>query len=145
MSQFRKNDKIRYNKFNALYFTMKKVVRLVSVALVGFFMSGPVLALETPYNKTTNKVHTALGDIPVDMNAMVGWFFSNILGFIGAIALLLMIVAAGKIITSAGNPNKIKEGQEMFASVVMGLVFILLSLFLLHFIGIDVLHIPGLQ
>ncbi len=103
----------------------------------------PALAMEAPYQD--GKVSTALGDIPVDMGPLVQWFFDNMLGLVGAIALLLMIFAAAKIITSAGNPNKIKEGQEAFASVVMGLVFILLSLFLLHFIGVDILHLPGLE
>ncbi len=122
---------------------MKKIFVWLVTLPTGF--ATPVWALETPYDAASKSVHTALGDVPVDMGPLVRWFFDNMLGLVGAIALLLMIFAAAKIITSAGNPNKIKEGQEAFASVIMGLVFILLSLFLLRFIGVDILHLPGLQ
>ena len=95
---------------------------------------------------TTDKAHvkSALGDIPIDINALAQWFFTNMLGIIGAIALLLMVFASFKILASSGDPNKIKEGRETFTSVISGLIFIILSLFLLKFIGIDILYIPGL-
>lgn len=61
----------------------------------------------------------------------------------GGIALLMMVFAAFRMITSAGNPETIKKGQEQFASAVIGLLFIIFSVLLLEIIGVDILNLPG--
>jgi hypothetical protein len=48
---------------------------------------------------------------------------------------LFMIIRAGyKIMTSEGNPQQIKEGQEELTSSVLGILFIILSLVILRVI-----------
>ena len=90
-------------------------------------------------------INTALGCIPIgDVSSLISWFFNHILGIVGGIALLIAAFGAIQIIASAGNPEKVKAGQEMITSAVMGLLFVIFSLFLLRFIGVDVLHLPGL-
>ncbi len=121
---------------------MKKLKILL--AGVFLFLSPKASFAYDPLTENNTKVKTALGAIPIDINALAQWFFNNMLGIIGALALLLMVSASFKILTSSGDANKIKEGRETFTSVVTGLVFIIFSLFLLKFIGIDILHIPGL-
>ncbi len=123
---------------------MKRVKLSFFLGLL-FTISRANIARAESYNPISgDNVKTALGEVPIDINGLVGWFFGHMLGIIGGIALLLMISASLQILTSAGDPNKIKKGQEAFTSVVIGLIFILLSLFLLRFIGITVLHLPGL-
>jgi len=56
---------------------------------------------------------------------------------------LLMAFGALKIITSAGSPESIQAGKELITSALAGLIFIILSLFLLKLIGVDILQIPG--
>ena len=62
----------------------------------------------------------------------------------GGIALLLMIFGAFQIITSGGNPDKVKQGKAFITSAVSGLLFMIFSLFLLRFIGVNLLQLPGL-
>ena len=55
------------------------------------------------------------------------------------------IVYAGYLyLTSQGDPEKLNEGKERFTSALIGLVFIIMSVFLLRVIGVDILGAPGL-
>jgi hypothetical protein len=91
-------------------------------------------------------INTAIGCIPIDDgNVFVEWLFPHLLGIMGGIAFLLMLYGGFLIITSAGNPEKLKTGQEIITSAVAGLVFAIFSLFILQIIGVDILQIPGLQ
>jgi len=91
-----------------------------------------------------NGVWTALGCIPTrNINQFVGWLLGSAIKIAGGIAFLLIIFGAIKILTSAGNPENVKAGQEMITSALMGLLFIIFSLFLLQLIGVKILQIPG--
>jgi len=106
----------------------------------------PVYAAEDVFcSSANNDINTALGCIPInDTSTFINWFFQNIIGVVGGIALLIIGFGAFQIITSGGNPDKVKGGRELIASAITGLVFVIFSLFLLSFIGVDILHLPGL-
>jgi len=92
-----------------------------------------------------NGINTALGCIPInDTSSLISWFFNHIIGIVGGLALLIAAFGAIQIITSAGNPDKVKAGQELITSAITGLLFVIFSLFLLRFIGVDILQLPGL-
>ncbi len=87
---------------------------------------------------------TALGCIPTnDLNNFIGWLLGRLIFVVTGIAFLLLVVGAFQILTSAGNPEKVKAGGELITSTLAGLLLIILSLFLLKLIGVDILHIPG--
>lgn len=60
-------------------------------------------------------------------------------GIGGGIAFLLIVYAGFLIMTSAGNPERLKAGQELLTSAISGLILLILSIFVLRFIGIDIL------
>jgi hypothetical protein len=66
-------------------------------------------------------------------------------GIAGGIAFLLIIVGGFQIVMSAGNPEKLNEGKELVTSAIVGLLFIIFSIFLLRLIGVDILGIPGFE
>jgi len=89
-------------------------------------------------------IMTALGCIPTkDTTQFVGWILGSAIKIAGGIAFLLIIFGAIKVLTSSGNPEAVKAGQEMITSALMGLLFIIFSLFLLELIGVKILQIPG--
>jgi len=91
-------------------------------------------------------INTAIGCIPIsDGKAFVEWLFPKLLGIMGGIAFLLMLYGGFLILSSSGNQEKIKAGQETITSAIAGLIFAIFSLFLLQLIGVDILQIPGLQ
>ncbi len=46
---------------------------------------------------------------------------------------------------SSGNPEKVQAAREQLTSAVVGLLFIIFSITILQVIGVDILHIPGLN
>lgn len=125
-------------------------VKLLSFfsSLALFFASiRPVSAQQYYCNPAdpSSGVNTALGCIKVhDTTAFLGWLLGWAVGVAGGIAFLLIVVAIFQIMTSAGNPEKIKGGKELLTAAISGLLFIIFSIFLLELIGVKILAIPGL-
>ncbi len=95
----------------------------------------------------TDEIETAIGCISTQADGNNSFFGSIIkiaVGLGGGLALVLMLYGVFIVTTSAGIPDKLKEGSEIITSAVAGLIFILLSVFLLSFIGINILGLPGL-
>lgn len=89
-------------------------------------------------------IRTALGCIPANnTNNFIAWILSKVVFIASGIAFLLMAFGAFQVITSAGDPKKAQAGKELITSALSGLLFIILSIFLLKLIGVDILRIPG--
>ncbi len=88
-------------------------------------------------------LNTALGCIPTDPQTFIGWVIKLSLSAGGGIAFLMMSVGAFILMTSSGNPEQVKKGQEIVVGALTGLLFIIFSIFLLKVIGADILQIPG--
>lgn len=88
--------------------------------------------------------YTAIGCITTsNPQEFVAWLLARAIGIAGGIAFLLMIFAGFQIITSSGDPEKLKSGKEMLTSAIIGLIVIIFSIFLLTLIGVDILKLPG--
>lgn len=111
--------------------------------------SGQVIAVTPNTGCGPEEINTAIGCISTSVDATGGSFFGSIIqiavGLGGGLALLLMLYGVFVVTTSAGIPDKLKEGQEVITSAISGLIFIILSVFLLNLIGINILGIPGLK
>lgn len=89
-------------------------------------------------------IDTALGCIPTEnLTEFVKWFLRWAIGIGGGIAFLLILWSGFQIMTSSGNPDKLKAGQEQLTATISGLLFLLFSVFLLRLIGLDILQLPG--
>jgi hypothetical protein len=86
-------------------------------------------------------INTAIGCIHVLGSPET--FLADILrwavGIGGGIAFLLTLYAGFMIMTGSGNPERLKAGQELLTSAVSGLILLIFSIFILNFIGIDIL------
>jgi hypothetical protein len=98
-------------------------------------------------------INTALGCIKVGSpgnsqnasNNLITTILRLATGVGGGLALALILYGVFIVTTSAGNPDKLKSGSEIITSAIIGLIFILLSIFLVNLIGINILGIPGLS
>jgi len=91
------------------------------------------------------KVWTAFGCLETDSGQFINTLLKTGSGIAGGIAFLLIIVGGFQIVMSAGNPEKLNAGKELVTSAIVGLLFIIFSIFLLRFIGVDILAIPGFE
>jgi len=99
-------------------------------------------------NCGANGISTAIGCVPVLGNdngvGFYGFLLGWAIGIAGGIAFLLIVYAGFMIMTSSGNPERLKAGQELLTSAISGLVLLVFSVFILNFIGVKILQIPGL-
>lgn len=91
-------------------------------------------------------VNTAIGCIPTGSgNELITFILRIATGLGGGIALALILYGVFIVTTSAGMPDKLKAGSEIITSAIIGLLFVLLSIFLVNLIGINILGVPGLS
>lgn len=88
-------------------------------------------------------IQTALGCFPTQPKAIVEWILKYALMLAGTIGFLLMLYASFQIITSAGDPDKLKAGQQMLTGAIVGILIIVFAIFILRYLGVTILHIPG--
>jgi len=73
----------------------------------------------------------------------IGFILRWAIGIGGGIAFLLIVYSAFMIMTSQGNPERLKAGQELLTSAIAGLIMLIFSVFILELIGVKILQIPG--
>ncbi|MEI7653322.1 MAG: hypothetical protein WCJ70_03530 [bacterium] len=90
-------------------------------------------------------IYTALGAVPINnLNTFVTEFLFRILfGFTGAITLGCAIYSAIMIQLSQGGEG-LTKARETLTHCLSGLALIIFAVFLLRFIGWDILRLPGL-
>lgn len=92
-----------------------------------------------------NGINTAIGCIPInDMASLTAFFLRWSIGIAGGIALLMLVYASLLYMTSGGDPKKTQAAQELMTATVAGLVFLILSVFILNVVGVDILGIGQL-
>jgi len=80
---------------------------------------------------------TALGCIPTkDTTALVAWILARAIGIGGGVALILIIIGAFQIITSGGDPEKIKAAGGKITHALIGFLIIFLSYWLVQILEI---------
>lgn len=97
----------------------------------------------SPFCGGSTGINTALGCIDfAQPEAAMGTILTWATGLAAAIAFILIIIAAFQITTAAGDPKRVKAGQELLTSAIAGFILIALSVVILNFLGVNVL---GLQ
>jgi len=98
-------------------------------------------ACDTCYSK--GGIWTAIGCISQDPRSLVSKLINFGVGISGGIALLIILTSAFSLTTSQGDVKKTTDAKEWLTAAVIGLIFIILSVSILEFIGSTVLRIPG--
>lgn len=97
---------------------------------------GPGLSGKNPCEGGVCK--TALGDIPTNPTKFAQRVLEIAVGLGGGLALILMVIGAIKVLTSTGDQQKLNAGRDMIVAAVAGLLFIIFSMLILRFIGIQI-------
>jgi len=89
----------------------------------------------------TTGIDTAIGCFPSTPEGIATAVLRIVMGISGLVALVVIIASIVTIMTSADNPEKVKESYSKITYAVVGLVLIVLSIFILRFIGIKILNL----
>lgn len=96
-------------------------------------------------NEAKSSYYTVFGCVATQPQAFVQSILSIVFGISGGIAFLAVLAGSGIVLTSAGSPERLQTGKEIIVSSLFGIFLILFSVFLLNFVGYDILRIPGLR
>lgn len=92
---------------------------------------------------TGQGIWTAIGCIPSNPEEIIKTIIVLGLSFGGGVVLIMILVGSFMLSVSQGDPNKTKEAKEIITSAIIGLLFVIFSVTILQFIGVEILHIPG--
>lgn len=143
---------MKFRTIRAFFVVFTLFTYLVSQPQLSFAddFSTKQLCLQTGELQTTceskcsdeGSVWTAVGCISTTPEGITKGFVELAVGISGGCALALILWGSFLLSTSASNPERLKSGQEMVNSAIVGLVSILFSVIILQIIGVDILRIP---
>jgi len=109
---------------------------LLSLAII-CVLAIPVIAIHAQDNVDSvasnrfglNEVNTGIsgGLSTSDPRAVVGRIINVVLGFLGVIAVAIILLGGFKWMTGGGNEDKVGEAKKLLGAGVIGLVIILMS------------------
>ncbi len=93
-----------------------------------------------------SKFPTSFGCVDIDLADFISTYvLRTLLGAAGIYSLLSLLYASFKLQVSHGDKERITKAREMATASLMGLLLIIFSLFILTFIGNDILGLPGFK
>lgn len=110
---------------------MKNISKhLISLAILAFLVV-PVLTLtaNAQFDPGLNQVNTGLNNSlsSTDPRTVIGRIINMALGFLGVIAVGIILLGGFKWMTAGGNEEKTGEAKKLLGAGVIGLVIILSS------------------
>ena len=76
-----------------------------------------------------------------------GGFTQKILRFVtetaGGVVFIVLLYGSFLVLTSAGDPEQLDRGKSLIRSGILALLLIIFSIFILLFIGVTILKLPG--
>ena len=128
---------------------MKKIIGSIFFSALLFIFTTPIFAqgfeVEFCNPPENTAIRTSIGCIETTPTGLAQNVFRFALGLGGGIAFLLILLGGMQIQTSAGNPEQLNSGREIIQGAIAGLLLIIFSVFILKFIGVDILGIPGFR
>lgn len=118
--------------------TFKKIVIIQIILLVAIFLFLPVYKASA-----TERFSEDFGLQPIestlrlgaqDIRITIAKIIRVVLGFLGTIALVLMLYAGFTIMTAAGNEQKVETGKKILINATIGLFLILASFAITQFV-----------
>lgn len=86
-------------------------------------------------------INTAIGCINYDVVELTQYLLGWSIGVGGGVALVLIVYAGIQIMTSMGDPGRLAEAKSLFFAAISGLLLIILSTFILRFLGVNILEL----
>jgi len=113
------------------------VVAVLLVMTVPFLASAQIDPLQE-LNATAGVAGLAGGE--TDLAIIAGKIVSIVIGFLGVIAVIIILIGGFKWMTSGGDSEKIKSARQLMTNGIIGLVIIVLAYAIASFV-IDKLQI----
>jgi hypothetical protein len=107
---------------------MNKISKhLISLAIVSLLVLPVAFTANAQADFGINEVNTGLNNALAggDPREMVGRIINVALGFLGVIAVVIILMGGFKWMTAAGNEDKVAEAKKLLGAGVIGLAIVL--------------------
>ncbi len=105
----------------------KRLILLTAISLIALGAATAVLAQAPPLVRDTALAAGLPAYLAPSPVALVSRIVNIILGFVGVLAVVLIVLAGFKWMTSAGNEEQIREAKSLMRNAVIGLAIVLLA------------------
>ena len=105
--------------------TMKKIIISLLSFVICFGLLAQVALAQITYGGLEYVTGSGLGTN--NLKAMVFAIVNIILGFLGIVAIIIILIAGFRWMTSAGNEEKVTSARQMLIAGVIGLAIVLAS------------------
>jgi hypothetical protein len=110
---------------------MNKMLRIVMTVAMALTLALPLLSLPalalTTNDLGVNAVGTNISLTNTDPRIIIGRIINVALGFLGVIAVVIILLGGFKWMTAGGNEEAVEEAKKILMAGVIGLVIILAS------------------
>jgi len=117
---------------------MKKIITLTALITVFALSALPVLALETGIDYGT---YTGLGT--KDIREGIMNVINVLLGFLGILAIVIILWGGFRWLTSGGNEEKVGEAKKVITAGIIGLIIIFTAYALASFVVTQLMSATG--
>lgn len=120
----------------------KKLVVLTMTIAAFVLVATPVLAVDI-WGGQQAEMNTQLGLGEKDPRAIAASVINVMLGFLGVIAVVIILLGGFKWMTAGGNEDKIAEAKKLMAAGLIGIIIVLASWGLALFVLDALLNATG--
>ncbi len=92
-----------------------------------------------------NEVSTDFGCFKNDPIGFVQQFYGIGLAFVGAVSLIAIIIGGYTIMTSQGDPQRVRSGKSWIFYAIGGLLLAIFGFVIIQTIAGGILKVPGFQ
>ena len=117
----------------------KLLMSLVFTAVMFSFIALPAMALDTTDPFGVNNVGTELGLGSKDLKDTDGSIINVALGFLGIVAVVVILIGGFKYMTAGGAQEKIDSARKYIISGIIGLAIILSAYAIVTFVVGEIL------
>jgi len=117
-----------------LVITMLVIAPMFALALVGSASAAPVNLEADLFNATNYDIQTKTGLGAEDPRAIAANVINILLGFLGIIAVVLVLAGGFMWMTAAGNEDKVAQAKKVMSAGVIGLIIVLAAFGIAKFV-----------
>lgn len=108
---------------------MTKIQKISGVLMVLFmlFLAAMPLITAAQIDVGLEPIQNEVGYSTRDLRSVVGSIIKTVLGFLGVVAIIIILIGGFKWMTAGGSDEKVGEAKKWLISGIIGLAIILLA------------------
>ena len=115
---------------------MNKIQRISTLVMVFVMLLIAALPLITSaqIDVGLNQIQNSVGFQTRDLREVVGSIIKTVLGFLGVVAIIIVLIGGFKYMTAGGSEEKVGEARKWLISGVIGLAIVLAAYAITSFV-----------